>query len=82
VKIQKKSGAYLEPKSGEWVEPLRRGCRLACCSCGSVHVFNFRLVSRADGLGKKIQFRAFVDNRATARMRRYLKLGGLPKVRV
>jgi hypothetical protein len=57
---------------GDWVQPVRRGYRMACCDCGLVHVVNFRLVKR--GRGNVIQLQAFRHNRATAAARR--KKGG------
>ncbi len=61
--------AYQRPKAGEWVQPVRRGYKLACCDCGLVHVIDFRLVPAAKG--KKIQFRARRNNRSTALLRRH-----------
>lgn len=56
---------YDEPEAGEWVQPIRRGYKLRCCDCGLVHRMDFR-ISR-----KRIQFRVFRDNRATAAIRRH-----------
>lgn len=64
---------YDEPKAGEWVQPRRRGYKMACCDCGLVHRMNFRLVESANG-GKSIQFQAFRDERATAAIRRHAKV--------
>ncbi len=50
-------------KSGEWIQPARRGFELGCCDCGLVHRFNFRLV------GRHIQIQGFRDNQATAALR-------------
>ncbi len=58
---------YYEPKTGEWVQPVRKGYRLACCYCGLVHAMNFRL--RSTTRGKFIQFQVFGHNRATAAIR-------------
>lgn len=58
---------YLEQKDGEWVEPVRKGYRLACCDCSLVHTLNFRIRK------SKIQFQAFRNYRATAAMRRRYK---------
>lgn len=55
---------YLKPEAGEWVQPVRRGYKLSCCDCGLVHRMGFRVVKG------KPQFRAFLDKRATAAMRR------------
>lgn len=56
--------AYDNVKAGEWVQPVRRGYRMACCDCGLVHILNFRV---KDG---RIQFQAFRHARATAAKRR------------
>lgn len=53
--------------AGEWVQPVRSGYLMECCDCGLVHRLDFRLVKW--GNGKKIQFRAFRDEKATKRQR-------------
>lgn len=63
---------YPEARKGEWIAPVRKGYRLACCDCGLVHRINFRLVKLKGG-GHKIQFQAFRDNRSTAQMRRHAR---------
>lgn len=55
---------YEKPEAGEWVQPIRRGYRLACCDCGLVHTMNFRV---KDG---RVQFAVFRNNRASAAIRR------------
>jgi hypothetical protein len=55
---------YERPDAGEWIQPIRAGYKLACCDCGLVHKVDFRIFRR------RIQFRVFRDNRATAAMRR------------
>lgn len=57
---------YHQQTDGEWIEPLP-GYRMACCDCGLVHRMQFRVSKR------KVQLRAWRDNRATARMRRKIK---------
>jgi hypothetical protein len=64
---------YSEPKSGQWVEPIRRKYKLACCDCGLVHALNFRLIKNDHGRGKRIQFKAYRDYRATGQVRRWMK---------
>lgn len=59
--------AYYEPQAGEWVQPIRKGYRLACCDCSLVHTMDFRIHKG------RIQFRVFRDNRKTAAMRRKKK---------
>ena len=61
---------YPAVTAGEWVQPTRTGYRFMCCDCGLVHIMDFRLVDNTRGSGKKIQFRAHRDNRATAGARR------------
>ena len=60
---------FERPEPGEWVQPVRRGYKLACCDCGLVHNLDFRLVANRHG-AKRIQFRAFRNERSTALMRR------------
>ena len=64
---------YTTPESGEWLRPVRRGYKLRCCDCGLVHRLDFKLVPWARG--RKIMFRAFRDERATAAIRRRRKKG-------
>jgi hypothetical protein len=60
---------YERPEGGQWVQPVRRGYKLACCDCGLVHRMDFRVHQ------KRVQFRAFRANRSTALMRRHMKAG-------
>ena len=64
MKSRRIKGAYYEPEPGEWIVPVRRGYRLACCDCGLVHLMDFT-VKRG-----KIMFRAFRAKRSTALVRR------------
>lgn len=59
--------AFERPKAGEWVQPVRRGYKLACCDCGLVHTLNFRIYRG------RVQFQAFRHERSTALMRRHAK---------
>lgn len=54
--------------AGEWVQPVRKGYRMACCDCGLVHRIDFRLV-KYSGNKRKIQLRAFRDQEATGALR-------------
>lgn len=55
---------YKSVQDGEWVQPVRRGYKMACCDCGLVHTLNFRIEAG------RIQFQASRNNRATALSRR------------
>jgi hypothetical protein len=56
---------YKTVQSGEWVQPQRRGYKMACCDCGLVHVLDFRIHKG------RAQFRAFRNERSTAMVRRW-----------
>ncbi|MCZ7659205.1 MAG: hypothetical protein M5U07_15735 [Xanthobacteraceae bacterium] len=56
--------AYVQVTEGDWIEPAMRGFKDRCCGCGLVHVVHYRVV------GGRVQFRAAVDARATAAVRR------------
>ncbi len=49
----------------KWVQPIRKGYKMACCTCGLVHDMEFRLYRGS------IQFRARANNRATGQLRRW-----------
>ena len=55
---------YHPVTDGEWIQPKRRGHKMACCDCGLVHVLNFR---QRDG---RIQFQAFRDKEKTRKRRK------------
>ena len=56
---------YHQIVEDEWTPVPKRGHRNACCDCGLVHAFHYR----TDRNGR-IEFRATVDQRATAALRR------------
>lgn len=58
---------YDRPKAGQWVQPVRRGYRMACCDCGLTHRMNFRIING------RVQFQVFLDNRATGQIRRHMR---------
>lgn len=58
---------YYKQKDGEWVQPIRKGYKMACCDCGLVHSIDFRIKLN------RVQFKAYRDNRATGQKRRYFK---------
>ena len=47
---------YYKVKSGEWVQPVRKGYRMKCCGCGLVHILDFRILKNKRG--NFIQFKA------------------------
>lgn len=55
---------YTQVKDGEWIQPILRGYRTACCDCGLVHRMQFRIVVN------RVQFRAIRDKEETRKMRR------------
>jgi len=59
---------YPHPKAGEWIHPVKRGYKMACCDCGLVHVVDFDHIPW--GRGRKVVIRAWRDERATAARRR------------
>ena len=61
-------GSYEHPEADEWVQPIRKGYKMACCDCGLVHDMDFRIHKN------RVQFRARRNNRATAGIRRGMGL--------
>lgn len=59
---------YKRVVAGEWVNPIKKGYKMMCCHCGLVHRLEFDHVKW--GRGRKIRFRAWRDERATAAARR------------
>lgn len=55
--------SYYEPSPGEWIQPRRRGYKMACCDCCLVHNLDFRIYKG------RVQFRAFRNGPATGGMR-------------
>jgi hypothetical protein len=55
---------YSQVSDGDWVRPVMKKYRLACCDCGLVHRIDFK-VQRGHVL-----FRPTRDARATAAIRR------------
>lgn len=58
---------YKQVIEGEWVQPIKKGYKMACCNCGLVHTVNFRIVNR------KVQLQAFRNNKSTGQHRRNKK---------
>ena len=47
-----------------WIQPVRKGYKMACCDCCLVHILDFRIENG------RVQFRAKRNNRSTSLMRR------------
>ena len=50
-------------KPDEWIRPVMKGYKMACCDCGLVHEFDFRIYHG------KIQLRGRRNNYSTAKIR-------------
>lgn len=50
-----------------WVQPIRRGYKLACCDCGLVHDMDVRIQKG------RVQFRMARNNRSTGQVRRHMR---------
>jgi hypothetical protein len=60
---------YVKPDPGAWDRlPLASVNRVACCDCGLVHDFYYRI--RRVGKGHKLYRKYFVNGWATAAIRR------------
>lgn len=57
---------YEVKESGEWFEQ-GQGNSIACCSCGLVHEFYFKMRKG------KLYLRAVTNNRSTGQVRRHMK---------
>ncbi len=75
---------YPMPEEGEWVQPVMKGYKFACCDCGLVHRMDSRIV---DDIGEVmdgfpvtgqpvVQFRVCRDSRATGQVRRHMNREG------
>jgi hypothetical protein len=58
---------YKPSTDGEWIRPVKKDYRVACCDCGLVHNIDLRIVKG------RIQFRATRNERSTRQKRRYKK---------
>jgi len=56
---------YPAVKDGAWIQPVRRGYKMACCDCSLVHVLDVRIVKG------RVQIRVTRDTRATGQKRRH-----------
>lgn len=48
----------------KYIKPIMKGYKIACCDCGLVHKFEFKIIRG------RVFYRAARDNRATAAKRR------------
>jgi hypothetical protein len=62
-----KKRVYYQVTDGEWVSVSKRGFREQCCDCGLIHEVTYRFDNGT------IYFKATVDRRATAAVRRKFK---------
>lgn len=62
VRYQTEEGGWCE-----WIQPIEKGYRMACCDCSLVHEMDFRIYEG------RIQHRARRHERATAAMRAWKK---------
>ena len=58
---------YGKPEPDEWIQPITKNYKMACCDCGLVHELDFRI---HEG---RIQFRARRSERSTGQKRRHMK---------
>lgn len=65
---------YRTTKDDSWRSIRRRDFRIACCGCGLVHRYNYRIKDR------HLQRQCFIDQRATAAIRRYMSLEDFAEV--
>lgn len=52
----------------EWIRPIRKSYKMACCDCNLVHDIDFRV--RKEWRGLVIEFRARRNNKETKRLRK------------
>ena len=59
--------SYPKNEAGQWVRPDHDGYRVACCDCGLVHEYRFRVVNG------QVELCAFRHERATGQIRRRMR---------
>jgi hypothetical protein len=69
--------SYQKPKAMQWISPVMKGYKLACCDCGLVHRIDFKVIRW--GRGHKVLFRADRLPRSTAMVRRHKKAAARKK---
>jgi|SRR5665647_1955276 len=73
VTAKRRRKPYPDGIPNAWIAPVRRGYKAACCTCGLVHKLRFRL-HRMGKRGYQIQMAISRDERATAAIRRHMKI--------
>lgn len=63
-----KKTEYYWVSDGEWIQIPWKGFKDQCCGCGLVHRTDYRVTK-----SNTLEFKATVDNRATAAVRRAFK---------
>lgn len=58
---------YDQVYEGDWVRINKSGHKIACCGCGLVHKFKFKIENG------KLFLKAYRDNRATGQIRRHMR---------
>jgi len=58
-----KAGDYTD-----WIRPIRKNYKMACCDCNLVHDLDFRI--RKEWRGLVVEFRAKRNNKETKRLRK------------
>ena len=58
-------------EDGEWIYPVHKGFKLACCDCGLIHTMDFDI---SEGM---VKVKVSRDNKATAGRRRGKAYKGL-----
>lgn len=68
---------YVQGYNGKWIKPKMRGYKVACCDCGLVHRYEYRLVNVRGR--QTLIYRADRDYRATSARRRRASLAKIKR---
>lgn len=68
-----KTKKYLSISEGVWRGIVSKDFRIACCDCGLVHLYNFRVTPFPSGKGWYLENQGFRDILETQRNRRNRK---------
>lgn len=71
TKKKSERAKYVHLEDGQWHEPVMNRHREECCDCGLVHKVDYRI--KETTRGTRLEFRARVDRKATAAIRRAFK---------